>query len=60
MSLARRKDKKEERSQTRSNAVRGSNDHRPRFLILYLCAGLALVTSVAFFSGATEQFRELR
>ena len=56
MSLARRKDKKEERPQTRSNAVRGSNDHRPRFLILYLCAGLALVTSVAFFPALRNNF----
>ena len=56
MSLARRKDKKEERPQTRSNAVRGSNDHRPRFLILYLCAGLALVTSVAFFPALQNNF----
>ena len=56
MSSARRKDKKEERPQTRSNAVRGSNDHRPRFLILYLCAGLALVTSVAFFPALQNNF----
>jgi hypothetical protein len=56
MSLARRKDKKEERPQTRSNAIRGSNDHRPRFLILYLCAGLALVTSVAFFTALNKNF----
>ena len=56
MSLARRKDKKEERPHTRSNEVRGSNDHRPRFLILYLCAGLALVTSVAFFPALQNNF----
>src|SRR6476620_856106 len=56
MTSARRKDKKEERPQTRSNAVRGSNDHRPRFLILYLCAGLALVTWVAFFPALQNNF----
>ena len=56
MTSARRKDKKEEQPQTRSNAVRGSNDHRPRLLILYLCVGLALITSVAFFPALQNNF----
>src|SRR5438477_2853905 len=56
MSSATRKEKKEERPQSRSNAVHGSNDRRPRFLIFYLCFGLALVTSVAFFPALRNNF----
>ena len=56
MSSATRKEKKEERPQSRSNAVRDSNHRRPRFLIFYLCFGLALVTSVAFFPALRNNF----
>jgi len=56
MTLARRKDKKEERSEPRNHAIRGSKDHRSRFLILFLCVGLALVTSVAFFPALQNNF----
>jgi len=56
MSSARRKDKKKDRPQPRDHAVCGSKDHRPRFLILYLCLGLGLVTSVAFFPALRNDF----
>jgi protein O-mannosyl-transferase len=56
MSSARRKDKNEARPQPENNGVRSSNDHRPRFLILYLCVGLALATSVAFFPALRNNF----
>src|SRR5215471_1302417 len=56
MSSVRRKDKKKEQLQSRNDADRGSKDHRPRFLILYLCVGLALVTSVAFLPALRNNF----
>src|SRR5438477_9647003 len=56
MTSARRKDKKEGRAEPRNHAVCGSKDYRPRFLILYLCVGLALVTSVAFSPALQNDF----
>jgi protein O-mannosyl-transferase len=56
MSSARRKDKKKQQLQPRKDADRGSKDHRPRFLILYLCVGLALVTSVVFLPALRNNF----
>jgi protein O-mannosyl-transferase len=56
MSSARRRDKKQGRSHPRNDTVRDSEDHRPRFLTLYLCVGLALVTSVAFFPALQNKF----
>jgi tetratricopeptide (TPR) repeat protein len=56
MTSARRKDKKNERPEPRNHAVRASKGHRPRFLILYLCVGLALVTAVAFFPALKNNF----
>src|SRR5438477_2967807 len=56
MSSARRKDKKERPPQLGDNAVRSSQDHRPRFLIFYICVGLALVTSIAFFPALQNSF----
>jgi hypothetical protein len=53
MSAVRRKGEKRPQP---SNAVRDSDDHRPRFLILYLCVGLALITSVAFFPALRNNF----
>jgi len=38
------------------DAVRGGQDHRQRFLILYLCLGLALVTWIAFFPALRNNF----
>src|SRR5438105_4535765 len=56
MSSARRKDKKERPPELGDNAVRSSQDHRPRFLIFYICVGLALVTSIAFFPALQNSF----
>src|SRR5215813_875766 len=56
MSSPRRKDKEEKRPQPLDDAVRGGQDHRQRFLILYLCLGLALVTWIAFFPALRNNF----
>jgi tetratricopeptide (TPR) repeat protein len=56
MSSARRKDKKEKGPQPRDNAVRGSKDHSPRFLVFCLSVGLALTTSIAFFPALRNNF----
>ena len=56
MTSTRRKDKKEGWPEPRNHAVCGSKEHRTRFLILYLCVGLALVTSVVFFPALQSNF----